>query len=162
MGLDLATLESTGLLVGGNWRPGSNGRFTDTAPRDGAVFATAPDGNAGDMRAAVTAASDMAVAQQELFGPVLAVIPYRDEAEAVAIANDTRFGLIAAVFGADEDRAERIASQLRAGQVTVNGAMALGPFGGFGESGIGREHGLAGLREYTETRTVSRPRRAGA
>jgi aldehyde dehydrogenase (NAD+) len=106
--------------------------------------------------------SDMAVARQELFGPVLAVIPYRDEAEAVAIANDTRFGLIAAVFGADEDRAERIASQLRAGQVTVNGAMALGPFGGFGESGIGREHGLAGLREYTETRTVSRPRRAGA
>jgi aldehyde dehydrogenase (NAD+) len=101
--------------------------------------------------------SAMAVAQNELFGPVLSVIPYADDDEAVAIGNDTRFGLIGAVFGADADRAEAVAQRLRVGQVTVNGAMTLGPFGGFGESGIGREQGLEGVREYTETTVVSRP-----
>jgi acyl-CoA reductase-like NAD-dependent aldehyde dehydrogenase len=106
--------------------------------------------------------NDMAVARQELFGPVLAVIPYQDDEEAVAIANDTQYGLVGAVFGAEVDRAERIAERLRAGQVTVNGSMALGPVGGFRESGLGREQGLAGLREYTETKTVSRPGPAAA
>jgi aldehyde dehydrogenase (NAD+) len=102
-------------------------------------------------------ANDMRIAQDEVFGPVLAVIPYRDEEEAVALANDSRFGLVGSVWGADIDRAAGVAKRLRAGQVTVNGARALGPFGGFKESGIGREQGLEGLREYTETKTVSRP-----
>ncbi|MGR7000688.1 aldehyde dehydrogenase family protein [Yinghuangia aomiensis] len=102
-------------------------------------------------------ANDMRIAQDEVFGPVLAVIPYRDEEEAVALANDSRFGLVGSVWGADTDRAAGVAKRLRAGQVTVNGARALGPFGGFKESGIGREQGLEGLREYTETKTVSRP-----
>jgi acyl-CoA reductase-like NAD-dependent aldehyde dehydrogenase len=99
----------------------------------------------------------MRIAQEEVFGPVLAVIPYGDEEEAVAMANDSRFGLVGAVWGADADRAAAIARRLRAGQVTVNGARALGPFGGFRESGIGREQGLIGLREYTQTKTVTRP-----
>jgi aldehyde dehydrogenase (NAD+) len=101
--------------------------------------------------------SEMAVAQNELFGPVLSVITYSDDEEAVAIGNSTRFGLVGAVFGADQERAEAVAQRLRVGQVTVNGAMPLGSFGGFRESGLGREQGLAGVREYTETTVVSRP-----
>lgn len=99
----------------------------------------------------------MRIAREEVFGPVLAVIPYRDPDEAVAMANDSRFGLVGAVHGADPERAAAVARRMRAGQVTVNGARALGPFGGFRESGLGREQGLAGLREFTETKGVSRP-----
>jgi aldehyde dehydrogenase (NAD+) len=99
----------------------------------------------------------MRIAREEVFGPVLSVIPYRDVDEAVAMANDSRFGLVGAVHGADVDRASAVARRIRAGQVTVNGARALGPFGGFRESGLGREQGLAGLREFTETKGVSRP-----
>ncbi|MYW05296.1 aldehyde dehydrogenase family protein [Streptomyces sp. SID3343] len=102
-------------------------------------------------------ANTMRIAREEVFGPVLAVIPYRDVDEAVAMANDSRFGLVGAVHGADVDRAGAVARRIRAGQVTVNGARALGPFGGFRESGLGREQGLAGLREFTETKGVSRP-----
>jgi aldehyde dehydrogenase (NAD+) len=102
--------------------------------------------------------SEMAVAQNELFGPVLSVISYSDDEEAaVAIGNSTRFGLVGVVFGADQERAEAVAQRLRVGQVTVNGASPLGSFGGFRESGLGREQGLVGVREYTETTVVSRP-----
>lgn len=99
----------------------------------------------------------MRIAREEVFGPVLSVIPYTSVDEAVAMANDSRFGLAGAVYGADVDRAAGVARRIRAGQVTVNGSRALGPFGGFRESGIGREQGLAGLREFTETKGVSRP-----
>jgi aldehyde dehydrogenase (NAD+) len=99
--------------------------------------------------------NDMAIAQEEVFGPVLSVIAYEDDDAAVAIANDSRYGLVGSVWGADPDRARQVAARMRTGQVAVNGASPLGPFGGFRESGIGREQGLIGLRHYTETSTVS-------
>ncbi|NDZ17581.1 aldehyde dehydrogenase family protein [Variovorax sp. WS11] len=96
------------------------------------------------------------LAQQEVFGPVLAVIPYEDEEEAVAIANGTVYGLSAAVWSADEDRALSFARRLRAGQVDVNGAPfnPAAPFGGYKQSGIGRELGLQGFEEFLETKAV--------
>ncbi|HEX6351596.1 aldehyde dehydrogenase family protein [Actinophytocola sp.] len=99
---------------------------------------------------------DMTIAQEEIFGPVLSVLPYSDEADAVRIANGTQYGLAAGVFGADVDRAKAVAGQLRAGQVDINGAMfnTSAPFGGFKQSGNGREFGRFGLEEFTELKAV--------
>jgi aldehyde dehydrogenase (NAD+) len=99
---------------------------------------------------------DMAIAQEEIFGPVLAVLPYADEAEAVRIANGTQYGLAAGVFGTDVDRARAVAGRLRAGQVDVNGAAfnTKAPFGGFKQSGNGREFGRFGLEEFTELKAI--------
>lgn len=97
-----------------------------------------------------------ALAQEEVFGPVLAVIPARDEDDAVRIANDSRFGLNGAVFTNDADRAYRVARQVRSGTFGHNG-LKLDfsiAFGGFKESGIGREGGVEGLMSYLETKTV--------
>ncbi|MDK1373620.1 MULTISPECIES: aldehyde dehydrogenase family protein [unclassified Sinorhizobium] len=98
----------------------------------------------------------MRIAREEIFGPVLCLIPYRDEAEAIAIANDTDYGLSSYVFGADTKRARRIAEQLEAGRVVINGAPhePLAPFGGFKQSGIGREFGVFGLESFLEPRAV--------
>src|SRR5690606_37832019 len=98
------------------------------------------------------------IAQEEIFGPVLSIIPYKDEQEAVAIANGTPYGLSGAVWSADTERAARIASQLRTGQVFINSARAnpFAPFGGFRHSGIGREKGKWGMSEFLEIRTVYR------
>lgn len=100
--------------------------------------------------------SDMTIAQEEIFGPVLSVLPYSDEAEAVQIANGTQYGLAAGVFGADEARAKSVAGRLRAGQVDINGAMfnTKAPFGGFKQSGNGREFGRFGLEEFTELKAI--------
>jgi acyl-CoA reductase-like NAD-dependent aldehyde dehydrogenase len=100
------------------------------------------------------------IAQEEVFGPVLVVLPYRDDDDAVAIANDSIFGLSGAVFGADDERATRLARRLRAGTVSVNGGMYYGPdapFGGYKQSGVGREMGVPGLAEYLELKTIARP-----
>ena len=100
--------------------------------------------------------NDMRIAQEEIFGPVLAVIPFEDEAEAISIANDTPYGLAAYVQTGDSDRAERISSRLRVGAVHINGgAFNYGsPFGGYKQSGNGREGGIMGLEDYLETKTL--------
>ncbi|WP_203298956.1 aldehyde dehydrogenase family protein [Marinobacter sediminum] len=99
---------------------------------------------------------DSRLAQEEIFGPVLSIIPYTDEAEAISIANGTAYGLSGAVWSADQDNAKRVASKLRTGQVFVNGGAfnPQAPFGGFGHSGIGREFGKWGLEEFLEVRSL--------
>ena len=100
--------------------------------------------------------NDMRVAREEIFGPVLVIIPFQDETEAIAIANDTPYGLAAYVQTGDLARAERVAAQLRAGAVHINGGgFNYGtPFGGYKQSGNGREGGLMGLEDYQETKTL--------
>ena len=98
----------------------------------------------------------MTIAQEEIFGPVLAIIPYRDEAEAISIANDTPFGLAAYVSSGDRAHAVRVARELKAGMVHINGAFAdsKAPFGGVKQSGNGREWGKFGFDEYLEVKAV--------
>jgi len=100
--------------------------------------------------------NSMAIAQEEIFGPVLAIIPYRDEEDAVRIANDTVYGLAGAVWSKDEARAQRVARRIRAGQVEVNGGAfnMNAPFGGFKQSGHGREAGRYGLEEFLEYKSL--------
>ena len=100
--------------------------------------------------------NSMTIAQEEIFGPVLAIIPYKDEDEAVRIANDSPYGLAGAVWSKDDAHAQRIARRIRAGQVDVNGgAFNLNaPFGGFKQSGHGREAGVYGLEEFLEYKSL--------
>jgi aldehyde dehydrogenase (NAD+) len=99
--------------------------------------------------------NDMTIAREEIFGPVLSILTYRDEDHAVEIANDTEYGLHAYVFSSDIARAHRIASRLEAGRVAINGGYEpLSPFGGFKQSGIGREYGTFGLEGFLQTRAV--------
>jgi acyl-CoA reductase-like NAD-dependent aldehyde dehydrogenase len=103
--------------------------------------------------------NSMTIAQEEIFGPVLSIIPYDDEADAVRIANDTKYGLSGAVWSADPERALRVGRQLRTGMVRINGAMGdrNTPFGGFKQSGVGREKGRYGLEEFVELQAISSP-----
>jgi acyl-CoA reductase-like NAD-dependent aldehyde dehydrogenase len=96
------------------------------------------------------------IAQEEIFGPVLSILPYKDEDEAVRIANDSIYGLVGAVWSADEMRGMQVARRLRTGQVDVNGAPfnLLAPFGGYKQSGHGRELGRFGLEEFTELKAI--------
>src|SRR4029077_2758161 len=96
--------------------------------------------------------------QEEIFGPVLTIIPYGDDAEAVSIANDSSFGLSGTVWGSDGDRASDVARQVRTGNIGVN-LFTLdyaAPFGGFKESGIGREYGPEGIGAFTEIQSLHR------
>ncbi|MGC0250514.1 aldehyde dehydrogenase family protein [Pseudactinotalea sp. Z1748] len=98
-----------------------------------------------------------AIAQQEVFGPVVAAIPFEDEDEAIALANDTRFGLAGAVWTGGVERAHRVARGIRAGTVWVNSYKTINvmsPFGGFADSGFGRSSGTDGLAEYTQAKSV--------
>jgi acyl-CoA reductase-like NAD-dependent aldehyde dehydrogenase len=99
---------------------------------------------------------DMTIAREEIFGPVLSILTYEDEAEAVRLANDTEYGLAAAVWSGDVERAKRVARRIRAGQVDINGGQfnPLAPFGGYKQSGNGRELGRQGLEEFLETKSM--------
>jgi len=100
--------------------------------------------------------NSMTIAQEEIFGPVLSIIPYKDEEDAIRIANDTVYGLAGAVWSKDESRAQRVARRIRAGQVDVNGGAfnMNAPFGGFKQSGHGREAGVFGLEEFLEYKSL--------
>jgi betaine-aldehyde dehydrogenase len=104
----------------------------------------------------------MTLEQEEIFGPVLSIIPYRDEEEAVRIANGTIYGLAGAVWGGDEERARQVARRIRAGRVDVNGGAfnILAPFGGYKQSGHGREFGRYGLEEFLELKALQLPGQA--
>ncbi|GAB5450074.1 MAG: aldehyde dehydrogenase [Halioglobus sp.] len=102
--------------------------------------------------------NDMTIAREEIFGPVLAVIPYDDEEEAIRIANDSEYGLSGGVWSADLDRAMAVARRIRTGTMSVNGGVYYGadsPFGGYKQSGVGREMGPEGFEEYLETKTIA-------
>jgi len=99
------------------------------------------------------------LAQEEVFGPVLAIIPYRDEADALRIANDSLYGLAGAVWSGSDDRAMAFARGIRTGQVDINGGRynPSAPFGGYKRSGVGRELGAMGLEEYLQTKSLQLP-----
>jgi acyl-CoA reductase-like NAD-dependent aldehyde dehydrogenase len=99
---------------------------------------------------------DMTIAQEEIFGPVLAIMPYEDEEDAVRIANDTEYGLAGGVWSADEERAKNVAARIRTGQVEINGGTwnPMAPFGGYKQSGHGREAGRYGLEEYLVAKSL--------
>ncbi|HEX9208207.1 MAG TPA: aldehyde dehydrogenase family protein [Steroidobacteraceae bacterium] len=103
--------------------------------------------------------NDMTIAREEIFGPVLCILPYEDEEDAIAIANDTVYGLSSYVSGGDLARAQRVAERIRAGMVHVNGAGLdfSAPFGGYKQSGTGREWGELGLEDFLEVKAVMNP-----
>jgi aldehyde dehydrogenase (NAD+) len=104
----------------------------------------------------VNVKNDMTIAQEEIFGPVLSVITYEDDEDAIRIANDTEYGLHAYVSGTNLQRARRVASQIRAGRVAINGLLddQQAPFGGFKNSGVGREFGAFGIEAFLEPRAI--------
>ncbi|MGW0803610.1 aldehyde dehydrogenase family protein [Nonomuraea sp. NPDC002799] len=129
--------EGARLVAGGTERPYDRGYYVEPT-----VFAGVEPG--------------MTIEQEEIFGPVLSLIPYTTEDKAVEIANDTKYGLAGAVWGGTEERALAVARRLRTGQVAVNGGRfnPLAPFGGYKQSGVGRELGEHGLEEYFEVKAV--------
>ncbi len=107
----------------------------------------------------VNVTNDMTIAREEIFGPVLCVIPYEDDEDAIRIANDTDYGLHAFVSGTDLPRARRVASQILAGRVVINGMLddQQAPFGGFKHSGVGREFGTYGIEAFLEPKAILEP-----
>ena len=100
--------------------------------------------------------NDMTIAREEIFGPVLSILPYKDEEEAVEIANDTEYGLYGYVSSGDVEHAKKVANRIRAGSIAINGAQAdfTAPFGGYKQSGNGKEWGPFGFEEFLETKAV--------
>jgi len=106
----------------------------------------------------VDVSNNMRIAREEIFGPVLVVIPFEDDEDAIRIANDSDYGLGGAVYSADTERAMQVARRIRAGAISVNGGMSITgdlPFGGYKQSGIGREWGREGLEEFLETKAIA-------
>ena len=102
----------------------------------------------------------MTIAQEEIFGPVLVLIPFDDDDDAVRIANDSVYGLGGAIYSGSLDRALAVARRVRTGTLNVNGGMAYGadlPFGGYKASGVGRQNGVAGFDQYLEVKSLAWP-----
>ena len=138
--IEIGIAEGARLVTGGTERPAGAGDGYFVAPT---VFSDVETG--------------MRIAQEEIFGPVLVVIPYETEDDAVRIANDSLYGLSGGVWSGSVERAERVAKRMRTGQVKVNGGSwnPAAPFGGYKRSGIGRELGALGLEEFFETKALS-------
>ena len=138
--IELGKREGARLLAGGNARPDKGGGF----------FV--------EPTCFVDVSNKMRIAQEEIFGPVLVVIPFENDDDAVRIANDSEYGLCGMVASADRERAMKIARRLRTGSVSVNGGMCIAPdlpFGGYKRSGIGREWGREGIEEFMETKAIA-------
>jgi aldehyde dehydrogenase (NAD+) len=137
--IDLGQKEGARLLAGGHVRTDKGGGFFV----EPTCFVDVNNG--------------MRIAREEIFGPVLVVIPYQNDEDAIRIANDSEYGLCGVVISADKERAMRVARRIRAGSVSINGGMCIAPdlpFGGYKSSGIGREWGLEGIEEYLETKAI--------
>lgn len=132
------------------------GDVRDVARAVAAARAAAPGWAATPRTECVDALPEMAIAQEEDFGPVLAIMGYTDEDGAVRIVNGTVYGLSSGVWSRDTSRAERVAPRLRSGHVVINCAPlnVQAPFGGMGLSGLGREYGRHGLEEYFQTQSL--------
>jgi (Z)-2-((N-methylformamido)methylene)-5-hydroxybutyrolactone dehydrogenase len=140
--------------------------YIDVAKKDGAKLlmgggpATRPECGSGwfvEPTIFAGVQNSMRIAQEEVFGPVLSIIKFEDEDEAVAIANDVRFGLAAGVWTSDIGRAVRMSERIKAGTVWVNTYRAvsyLSPFGGYKDSGLGRENGIEAIYEYLQVKSV--------
>ena len=132
-----------GLTIAPGERRASDGALADGAFYEPTVLVDVPN--------------DATICRQEIFGPVLCVLPFEDEADLVAMANDTVFGLAAGIWTANYQRAWRVARQLEAGTVWINTYKKLSistPFGGFKQSGIGREKGISGVRLYQQSKAL--------
>ena len=138
--IDLGVREGAAMLAGGRMRPDKGGGWFI------------------EPTCFVDVTNDMRIAREEIFGPVLVVIVYEDEDDAIRIANDSDYGLSSGVSSGDLDRALRLANRIRAGSVSVNGGMCIAgdlPFGGYKMSGVGREWGVEGIEEYLESKVVA-------
>jgi aldehyde dehydrogenase (NAD+) len=137
--IELGQKEGARLLAGGKARPDKGGGYFI------------------EPTCFVDVKNDMRIAQEEIFGPVLVVIPYENDDDAIRIANDTTYGLSGMVTGSSE-RAHRVAKRMRTGSVSVNGGMCIAgdlPFGGFKGSGVGREWGREGIEEFLESKVIA-------
>lgn len=138
--VDLGVKEGATLLAGGKARPDKGGGF----------FV--------EPTCFVDVTNDMRIAREEIFGPVLVVIPFDDDEDAIRIANDSQYGLSGGVCSGSRDRAMKVARRIRSGSVSVNGGMCIAgdlPFGGYKASGMGREWGLEGIEEFLESKVIA-------
>lgn len=138
--IELGKQEGATLLHGGNARPDKGGGFFI----EPTVF--------------VDVTNDMRIAQEEIFGPVLVVIPFEDDEDAIRIANESQYGLSGGVNSGNHERAMKIAKRIRTGSMSVNNGMCIAgdiPFGGYKASGIGREWGVEGIEEFLETKIIA-------
>lgn len=138
--IELGKEEGATLLAGGKARPDKGGGFFI------------------EPTCFVDVDNSMRIAQEEIFGPVLVVIPYENDEDAIRIANASQYGLSGGVVSADPERAERVARRIRTGSVSVNGGMCIAgdlPFGGFKGSGMGREWGIAGIEEFLDSKVIA-------